>query len=89
MHLSHVAMSAAITLSVASVSYAALKPETVKQQTQLVTDRVTCRAVDEAIVAYVGVNGTEPQAIAQLTAFVDGDIHAYRIVAGRAAGPGC
>lgn len=89
MHLTHVVMSAAVTLSVAGVSYAALKPDAVERETRVVADQVTCRAVDEAIVAYVGLNGSEPRSIAQLAGFVDGDIRAYRIVAGRAAGPGC
>jgi hypothetical protein len=85
----HVAMSAAVTLSIAGASYAALKPEHLERQAQQVADKATCRAVNSAIVAYVGVNGTGPASIKDLAGLLDGDISRYRVIAGRAAGPGC
>ncbi|MFF5081559.1 hypothetical protein ACFY36_31305 [Actinoplanes sp. NPDC000266] len=60
-----------------------------KQKAQSVADRATCRTVDAAIVAYVGINGTAPTSITEVADFVKGDVSAYRIVKGQAAGPGC
>ncbi|WP_127503422.1 hypothetical protein [Actinoplanes solisilvae] len=89
MHLTHVAVGAAVTLSVAAISYSQLDPGAAAEQAQTVADRATCRTVDTAILAYAGVNGDAPDSVAALSGYVDGDITAYRIVAGRAAGPGC
>ena len=89
MHLIHVAMAAAVTVSAAGVSYAALNPDRLERQAQAVADRATCRTVDTAIAAYVALNDKIPATIADLTGFVKGDITAYRIVDGMAAGPGC
>lgn len=55
----------------------------------MVADRATCRTVESAIVAYIAVHDADPTSIRQLTPYVDGDIAKYRIVRGRAAGPGC
>jgi hypothetical protein len=82
-------MSAAVTVSVAGVSYATLNPERTEQRAREVASQATCRTVDSAIVAYVAVRDEAPKRIADLTDFVNGDITAYRIVGGLAAGPGC
>jgi hypothetical protein len=82
-------MTAAITVSIAGVSYAALNTEGVRTSTQRVADRASCRTVDEAILGYVAQHGTAPTKIGQLQPWVKGDISAYRIVKERAAGPGC
>ncbi|WP_433359738.1 hypothetical protein ACQPZX_25490 [Actinoplanes sp. CA-142083] len=89
MHLTHVAMAAAVTVSAAGVSYAALNPDRLEKQAQAVADRASCRTVDAAIIAYVGLHDEPPATIADLKGFVKGDITAYRIVDGVAAGPGC
>ncbi len=89
MHLSEVAMAAAITVSIAGVSYAALNTEGIRETAETVAGQASCRTVDEAIAGYVAQHGTAPTAIPQLQPWVRGDISAYRIVAGRAAGPGC
>lgn len=82
-------MAAAITTSVAGVSYVALNPTAIEHTAQMTADKATCRTVDEAIVAFVATNDTQPKTITQLTSYVKGDITAYRIVHGVAAGPGC
>jgi hypothetical protein len=82
-------MSAAITVSVAGVSYAALNPDRAEEHAREVASQATCRTVNSAIAAYVSVHDEAPEQIADLTEFVDGDITAYRIVGGIAAGPGC
>jgi hypothetical protein len=82
-------MSAAITVSVAGVSYAALDPDKTEERARAVASQATCRTVTSAIAAYVALHDEAPRQIADLTEFVDGDITAYRIVGGVAAGPGC
>ena len=82
-------MSAAVTVSVAGVSYAAMNPDRAEKHAREVASQATCRTVDSAIVAYVALHDEAPRRIADLTGFVDGDITAYRIVDGLAAGPGC
>ncbi|MEU4236728.1 hypothetical protein [Actinoplanes sp. NPDC026619] len=89
MHLTHVAMAAAVTVSVAGVSYSALDPAKLESQARVVADRASCRTVDSAIVAYVGINGEAPATITELAGYVKGDITAYSIAGGVAAGPGC
>lgn len=54
-----------------------------------VADQATCSTVDSAIVAYVGAHDGGPRSIADLAGYVKGDITAYQIVNGMAAGPGC
>jgi hypothetical protein len=54
-----------------------------------VAAQADCRAVDEAIVAYVSINNRDPRSVTDLRTLVKGDISAYRIVGGMAAGPGC
>jgi hypothetical protein len=82
-------MTAAVTLGIAGLSYAALNTGVPAQKAQAVADRADCRAVDTAIVAYLAVNDVAPTTVAQIQPYVRGDISAYRIVAGLAAGPGC
>jgi hypothetical protein len=66
-----------------------LNPDRLESQARVVAARADCRAVDEAIVAYVTVHDRDPRTIRDLTGLVKGDISAYRIVGGMAAGPGC
>ena len=82
-------MAAAITVSVAGLSYVAYNPGVLTERASTVADQATCRAVDSAIVAYTSVNSAQPRAVADLQPYVKGDISAYRIVRGAAAGPGC
>ena len=89
MHLSEVAMAAAITVSIAGVSYAALNTDGIRSTATTVADRASCRAVDQAIAGYAAQHGNAPATVVQLRSWVKGDISAYRIVQGRAAGPGC
>lgn len=89
MNLTEAAVAAAVTVSIAGVSYAALNTGTVTATATTVADAASCRTVDAAIVAYVAQHGTAPNRITQLQPYVDGDISAYRITRGVAAGPGC
>jgi hypothetical protein len=83
------ALAAAITVSVSSASYAALNPTAVRHTARTTADRATCRAVDEASAGYTALNDQVPTSISQLQPLMRGDISAYRIVRGKAAGPGC
>ncbi|WP_130507571.1 hypothetical protein [Krasilnikovia cinnamomea] len=56
---------------------------------EAVAQRATCRAVDQAIVAYYAERDRVPQRLADIEPYLTGDISAYRIRDGRAAGPGC
>jgi hypothetical protein len=82
-------MAAAVTVSAAGVSYAAFNPDEAEKKARVVGAQATCRAVDSAITAYVALNDKAPASIADLTGYLKGDITAYRIVRGVAAGPGC
>lgn len=89
MQLIHVVVASCVTVSVAGVSYSALKPDKIEAHARAVAAQADCRAVDEAIVAYVTIHDRDPKSIRDLTTLVKGDISAYRIVGGMAAGPGC
>ena len=89
MHISEAAMVAAITVSVAGVSYAALSGGVLTHHAEAVADQAGCHAVNQAILGYVTEHDSVPVRIADLKPYVDGDISAYRIVRGVASGPGC
>ena len=84
-----VTVTAVITVSTVGISYAALGPAEIVQHSRAVADEASCRTVDSAIVAYVANEDRPPRSIAELAGYVKGDISAYRIVDGLAAGPGC
>jgi hypothetical protein len=88
-HANEAVVAAVVTASVAGASYATFNYHSLVDRTDAVAFTATCRAVDTAIVGYVAENGVAPSGIAQLKPYVRGDISAYRIVHGRAAGPGC
>ena len=89
MHLIHVVTATAVTLSAAGASYSALNPDKLVKQAQVVADAASCHTVDTAIVAYLARTDQAPTSIGDLAGYVKGDITAYRIVDGVAAGPGC
>ena len=82
-------MAAAVTVSIAGISYAAFNSDSLMRRADVVATAADCRAVDAAIVAYLARDATPPTSIDQLKPYARGDISAYRIVNGQAAGPGC
>jgi hypothetical protein len=87
--LTELMMAAAITVSVGGVAYAELNPDEISAPAREVAAQATCRTVDTAIAAYMAVYDEEPATVADLADLVEGDITAYRIADGVAAGPGC
>ena len=88
-HISEATVAAAVTVSIAGASYAAFNSDTLVRHTEVVAVAADCRSVDAAIVGYVAQNGVAPTSVLQLEPYVRGDVSAYRIVNGQAAGPGC
>jgi hypothetical protein len=88
-HISEAAVAAAVTISIAGVSYAVFNSDTLVRRTGVVADSADCRTVDTAIVAYLARHGVAPARIDQIKPYIRGDVSAYRIVNGQAAGPGC
>jgi len=84
-----IAMAATITLGVTGASYAALNTPALTGTAKTVASAATCRTVDEAIIAYLAAHNVTPRAAKDLAPYVRGDISAYRIERGLAAGPGC
>ena len=89
MNLNEAVMAAAITVSIAGVSYAALGTGVLKDQAETVAGEAGCRAVNQAILGYIAQHDNAPKTITDLKPYLQGDISAYRIVKGAAAGPGC
>lgn len=89
MRLIHIPVTAAVTLSIAAASYSQLDARAAEEQARSVAEKATCRTVDSAILAYVGVHGEAPRSVNELAGYVKGDISGYRIVHGQAMGPGC
>jgi hypothetical protein len=87
--LTHVSVTAVVTLGISAASYAALNPAVLQKRATTVAEQATCRTVNDAIVVYAGVNERMPRTAADLAVYVKGDISAYRIIDGKAAGPGC
>lgn len=89
MHVIELVVAASVTVSVAGVSYTVLKPDQLEARARAVAARADCRAVNTAIVGYITLHERDPGSIADLAGLLNGDISAYRIVDGTAAGPGC
>ena len=89
MNISEAAMVAAITLSIAGASYAALNAGVLTDRAEVVADQAGCRTVTQAILGYVAEHDSAPTRITDLKPYVDGDISAYRLAGGVVTGPGC
>ena len=89
MQINEAVVAAAVTVSIAGLSYAAFNSDSLTRRADAVATAADCRAVDAAIVAYVAEHASAPAGVEQLRPYVRGDVSAYRIVHGRAAGPGC
>ncbi|HEY7272856.1 MAG TPA: hypothetical protein VH502_08990 [Actinoplanes sp.] len=89
MHISEAAVAAVVTVSIAGTSYAAFNSDALRRHAEVVANAGDCHAVDTAIVGYLADHGVAPTVIDQVMPYVHGDVSAYRIVNGQAAGPGC
>jgi hypothetical protein len=88
-NLTEAAMVAAVTMGVTASAYAALDSSNLIHRAEATADKATCRSVEVAVLKYVDVRGVAPTVIADLRAYVSGDIADYRIERGIAVGPGC
>ena len=82
-------MAATITVSIAGLSYAAFHSDVLTGRAQSVADAATCRALDQAVLAYLAEHERMPDAVADIRPYVRGDLTGYRLVRGRLTGPGC
>ena len=89
MKLIEAAVSAAIAVSVAGVSYVAFNSPSLTGNAEAVAEQADCRTVDTAVAGYLAQYGRAPEQITDLEPFVRGDISAYRMENGLATGPGC
>ena len=89
MQINEAVVAAAVTVSIAGLSYAAFNSDSLTRRADAVATAADCRTVDAAIVAYLAEHASAPTGVEQLKPYVRGDVSAYRIVHGRAAGPGC
>lgn len=89
MHLSEVAVAAALTVSIAGVSYAAFDSGALTDRAQTVADAATCRTLESAVVAYVAEHDAGPRTITDLRPYVRGDVTKYHLQDGLPVGPGC
>jgi hypothetical protein len=87
--INEVAVATVVTIGIAAASYAAFNSDVLVRRAELVAGAADCRAVDAAIVAYAARHGVPPTSIDQVKPYVRGDVSKYRMVNGKAAGPGC
>jgi hypothetical protein len=89
MNITEVAMVAAITLGTVATAAVSMDVPALSRQAESTVARANCRSVDTAIIAYVSEWEVLPAALKDVKPYVQGDVTAYRIVAGKAVGPGC
>jgi hypothetical protein len=87
--LTETAVVMAVTLGTVGVAWSQLDVDRMTRRATVTAAQVSCHTVDTAIAAYLIDVGTVPTRITDLGHYVQGDISAYRIDRGRAAGPGC
>jgi hypothetical protein len=87
--INEAAVAAMVTIGIAAASYAAFNTDVLIHRAKVVAGAADCRSVDSAIVAYVAGHGVAPTSIDQIKRYVRGDVSRYRIVEGKAVGPGC
>jgi type II secretory pathway pseudopilin PulG len=87
--LTEITMTAVVTLGTVASAAVSVNMPALTRQSEATADQVTCRAVDTAIMAYYTEQQALPTVIADVTPYLQGDVSAYRVVSGRADGPGC
>lgn len=89
MNFTETAIVAAITLSVAGAAFVAVNPAALTHRAEVTAVKASCRAVEQAVLAYTDQRSTPPRMIADVRPYVRGDISDYRLVGGLVVGPGC
>lgn len=89
MNFTETAIVTAITLSAAGVAFAVMDPAALTHRAEVTAVKASCRAVEQAVLAYADQRATPPTVIADVRPYVHGDISDYRLVDGLVVGPGC
>jgi hypothetical protein len=82
-------MVATITLGTVASAAMTMDIPAMSRQAEATVARANCRSVDTAILAYLTDRQKLPTSLTDVQPYVQGDIAAYRIVDGKATGPGC
>ena len=89
MTLMEMTMASVITLGTVASAVVSVDAPALTRRAETAAAQGTCRAVDTAIVAFYTERHVVPTTLRDVQPYVSGDISRYRIVAGRASGPGC
>ncbi len=89
MSLMEITVASVITLGTVASATLTVDTPALTRRAESAAAQATCRAVDTAILAFYSERQVLPTTQRDLQPYVTGDISRYRIVAGRAAGPGC
>jgi hypothetical protein len=87
--LTEMTVTAIVTLGTVATAAVSVDIPELSRQAEGTAGQANCRAVDTAILAYYSEEQVLPTAIKDVEPYIQGDISAYRIVSGKAAGPGC
>ncbi len=89
MTLMEMTMASVITLGTVASATISVDAPALTRRAETAAAQATCRAVDTAILAFYTDRQVLPTTQRDVQPYVKGDISRYRIIAGRAAGPGC
>ena len=78
-----------VTLSTVAIAWTQMDAPRMSARTVAAAAQVSCHTVETAIAAYATDRGVPAATITDIRPYVLGDISAYRIDRGHAAGPGC
>jgi hypothetical protein len=82
-------VSLVVTTGTAATAVVAVDVPGITTMVRTVAGQATCRTVNIAILAYTAEHDVAPLTLADIRPYAYGDISAFRIVDGVAAGPGC
>jgi hypothetical protein len=89
MNLMEVTVSLTVVLGASAAAVAAMSMPSPTGKAQTAGAAATCHTVEDAYAAYSTDHGVPPQRIADIRAYVSGDISGYRLTKDGVAGPGC
>jgi hypothetical protein len=87
--LTEMTMVATITLGTVASAAMTMDVPAMSKDAQATVSLANCRQVNTAILAFYAERQAQPTSLADVDPYVQGDISAYRVVRGKAVGPGC